>query len=98
MQDKKETVITVQKVVEAGQDHILLLNSDKKLWITERNSGGSAGQPQFMLDDVFHVVFFKNSVTVLLESGDSLVADMDEIRRRLANKWNLSEAFRGQES
>ncbi|MFP4164511.1 MAG: hypothetical protein ACLFVE_11060 [Chitinispirillaceae bacterium] len=97
MLDKKDSIVTVQKVIEAGQDHILLLNSDKKLWIARRTQSGSAEQPTFLVDDVFHVAFSKDSVAVLLENGDSLVAQMNDIRKGLANNWKLSAVFRKKE-
>ncbi|MFP4165306.1 MAG: hypothetical protein ACLFVE_15140 [Chitinispirillaceae bacterium] len=97
MLDKKDAIVTVQKVIEAGAYYILLLNSDKKLWVARRTESGTAAQPQFLIDDVFHVAFRDDSVTVLLENGESLAAHMDDINRALANNWKLSGTFRKKE-
>ncbi|MFP4165358.1 MAG: hypothetical protein ACLFQB_15450 [Chitinispirillaceae bacterium] len=94
MDENRSTMVTVEKVVEAGPEHILMHNSDKKLWIADRLGSGKTGQPQFLLDDVFYFTYSGDSIAVLLESGEKQVGNLNEIKRRLENRWNPSEAFR----
>lgn len=93
MEEKRSTMVTVEKVVEAGPEHILMHNSDKKLWIARRNGSGEARQPQFLLDDVFYFSYSGGSVAVLLENGEKQVGSLSEIKRCLANRRNPRDAF-----
>ncbi len=87
-------MITVEKVIEAGQKYILFQNSDKKLWIARRNSAGETEPPQFLLDNVFHAAYTDNAITVLLESNDMLTGSIEEIQMRMDKNWSLKDAFR----